>query len=233
MHTLSLMTHSLVNPVVIASPKVFPIICHSSQGRPVTPHLLLPTKCDLARARAQCCAGVTKLHPSSCMPGVTQPRRAAGVAAPPQTPSRGGPPPSPQVPPRQLNRGSTEGLARLCWQWFTYFFSHSADMRNWENEYEEHQMTMASPLSRATLPCQNGQLGTGPCHTAAAVLQFALSPAQPRREFGLKMVYIKITSHAGSFRQEFLHWREREMGGSTQPAPGMSARRCKRLKARP
>lgn len=127
-----------------------------------------------------------------------------------QTLSHSGPPPSPQIPPRQLNGGSTEGLARLCWQWFTYFFSHSAEMRNWENEYEEHQTRMALASPRAILPTQNGQLSTGPCHTAAAILQFMLSPAQPRREFGLKMVYINITSRAGSFRQEFLCWRERD-----------------------
>lgn len=176
----------------------------------LTPHLLLHTECDLAWVRAHCCAAVTEVCPSSCMPGVTQLGQAAGGAAPPQTLSHAGPPPSPQIPPRQLNGGNTERSARLCWQWFTYFFSHSGEMRNLENVYEEHQTRMASPLPRTILPTQNGQLSTGPCHTAAAVLQFVLSPAQPRREFGLKVVYINITSHAGSITQEFLCWRDRD-----------------------
>lgn len=144
-------------------------------------------RCNTTRTCCRCCCTPPKLH-------------------------QGGPPPSPQIPPRQLNGGSTEGLARLCWQWFTYFFSHSTEMRNWENEYEEHQMRMASPWPRAIPPTQNGQLNTGPCYRAAVVLQVMLSAAQPRREFGLERVYVNITSHEMSFRQEFLSWRERQDG---------------------
>lgn len=76
------------------------------------------------------------------------------------------------------------------------------------------------------------QLSTGLCHTEAKILQFVLFPAQPRKEFGLKIIYINITSPAASFQQEFLGWRDTN-GLQGSDCSGMSARRCRSLKTRP
>lgn len=76
------------------------------------------------------------------------------------------------------------------------------------------------------------QLSPGLRHTEAEILQFVLFPAQPRREFGLKIIHINITSLAASFRQEFLGWRETN-GLQGSDCSGMSARRCRSLKTRP